>query len=67
MENGIYSDARVILEESEGIDGRAINESLELCEDIKETYKVYNDNAEIQDTGLLFEESRRRASLGKGA
>lgn len=56
IEDGIYSDAGVILEESEGIDGRAINESLELCEDIKETYKVYNDNAEIQDTEQLFKE-----------
>lgn len=56
MEDGIYSDAGIILEESEGIDGRIINESLELCEDIKETYKVYNKNAEIQDTGLLFKE-----------
>ncbi|MCI9077851.1 MAG: hypothetical protein HFH68_02845 [Lachnospiraceae bacterium] len=55
-EDGIYSDSRVILEESEGIDGRAINESLELCEDIKETYKVYHDNTEMQDPGLLFKE-----------
>jgi len=45
-----------ILEESEGIDGRAINESLELCEEIKETYKIYSDNAEIKDYGQLFKD-----------
>ncbi len=46
----------IILEESEGIDGRAINESLELCEEIKETYKIYSDNAEIKDYGQLFKD-----------
>lgn len=56
IEDRIYSDAGVILEESEGIDSRAINESLELCEDIKETYKAYNNNTEIQDTEQLFKE-----------
>ncbi len=56
MEDGGYNGAGVILEESEGIDGRSINESLELCEDIKETYKVYNDDTEIQDTRQLFKE-----------
>lgn len=56
MEDGIYNDASAILEESEGIDGRAINASLELCKDIKETYNVYSDNAEIQDAGQLFKE-----------
>lgn len=49
--DGLYNDAGLVLEESEGIDGRAINESLELCEEIKETYKVYNNN-----TSMLFEE-----------
>lgn len=44
-------DGHLVIEEIEGIDGRAINESLELCEEIK---KVYNDNLDIQDPGQLF-------------
>ena len=51
-----YNDEEFKIEESEGIDGRAINESLELCEEIKETYKDYNVFTDMQESRLLFEE-----------
>lgn len=52
-ENMEYPGDSWILEESEGIDGKAINDSLELCEEVKEVYKFYNDNPDIQSSRLF--------------
>ncbi|MCX4326385.1 MAG: hypothetical protein OSJ45_03700 [Lachnospiraceae bacterium] len=42
-----YLDDSTVLLEIEGIDGRAISDSLELCKEIKEVYKFYNNNTDI--------------------
>lgn len=48
-----YKDDSLVILESEGINGRLVNESLELCREVKETYKIYQDNVQ---TKQLFEE-----------
>lgn len=48
-----YKEDSIIILESEGIDGRLVNESLEVCGEVKETYKIYQNNAQA---GQLFEE-----------
>lgn len=48
-----YKDDSLVILESEGINGRLVNESLELCREVKKTYKIYQDNVQ---TKQLFEE-----------